>query len=59
MSKIQRSIQNVTGNITVVEGDVIVTDPSKGIVMEDDVGTQSRIKIVDDGGTKAIELESV
>ena len=59
MASIRRSIQSVTGNMTVNTGDVVVTDTSKGVVMEDQVGDTSRIKIVDDGGVKTIEVEQI
>jgi len=59
MSSIHRSIQTVTGNMTVNDGDVIITNPNDGLVMEDNVGDTNRLKIVDDGGVKTIEVEQI
>jgi len=59
MSSIHRSIQTVTGNMTVNDGDVIITNPDDGLVMEDNVGDTNRLKIVDDGGVKTIEVEQI
>ena len=59
MSDIRRSLKNVQGDVTVTEGDVIVTDPTKGLVMEDNNGDTDRIQPYDDGGVKTIKVEQV
>ena len=59
MSKIRRSLQGVTGDLTVTEGDIIVSEVDKGVVMEDNVGDSNRMKIVDDDGVKTIEVETI
>lgn len=59
MAKIHRSLKNVQGDMTVTDGDVVVTDTTKGIIMTDNVGDTDRMKIVDDSGTKAIEVEQI
>lgn len=59
MSKITRSMNNVSGDITVAGGDVVITDPAKGIVMEDNTGDLDRLKLVDDAGVKTTEVEEV
>jgi len=45
--------------MTVNDGDVIITNPDDGLVMEDNVGDTNRLKIVDDGGVKTIEVEQI
>jgi hypothetical protein len=47
----------VVQNITVQEGDVTVQNPDSGIVMTDNVGDDSRLKIVDDNGVKTLIIE--
>jgi len=59
MSNIQRSRTISTGDITINEGDVIITNPANGIVLEDNVGDQNRIKVIDDDGVKTIEVEEI
>ena len=59
MATIRRSLKTVEGDMTVNTGDVVVSDTSKGVVMEDQVGDTSRIKIVDDGGVKTIEVTQI
>ena len=59
MSGVTRSNNNVHGDSNVTGGDVVITDSDKGIVLTDDVGGQSRIKIVDDNGTKTITVEEI
>lgn len=59
MSMIRRSLQSVTGDITVIEGDIIVTDPTKGIVMQDNVGDTNRVQPYDDAGVKTIEVTEI
>ena len=57
MSMIIRA-RNVTQGDTIInEGDVIITNPDNGIIMEDNVGDQNRIKVIDDEGTKTIVVE--
>ena len=58
MSTIRRS-RISSPSITVNEGDVTIVNPAKGVVMEDNVGDSNRLKIVDDGGVKTIEVETI
>ena len=59
MSDIQRSRQVTEGDTIVNEGDIIITNSNKGIVMEDNVGGMDRVKVVDDDGVKTIVIEEV
>jgi len=59
MSDIQRSRQVTEGDTIVNEGDIIITNSNKGIVMEDNVGDMDRVKVVDDDGVKTIVIEEV
>jgi len=59
MSDIRRSLRNITGDITINEGDVIITDPTKGLVMEDNVGDTDRVQPYDDGGVKTVKVEEL
>jgi len=49
----------VTGDATVNSGDVIITDPAKGVVVVDQNGDSCRIKVVDDDGMKSVQVEEV
>lgn len=59
MSMIQRSRTTIQGDTIVQNGDLIVTNANNGIVMTDNVGDQSRVKVVDDAGTKTLEIEEI
>jgi len=59
MSKIRRSPTNVTGNLTVTQGDVKIETPDAGIILTDTAGDQSKVKVVDDNGVKTLEIEEI
>jgi hypothetical protein len=59
MSNIQRSLKTSEGSVTVNNGDVVVTDPDKGILLKDNVGDTVRIKVIDVNGIKTVEIEQV
>lgn len=59
MSKINRSLKNVTGNLTVIEGDVVVEETGKGVVINDQLGNDARVKVYDDSGVKTVLVEDV
>lgn len=47
------------GDTIVQTGNVVVENPDSGVVMTDNAGDTSKIKIVDDGGVKTIVVEEV
>lgn len=57
MSTIQRSRITVQGDMTITEGNVVISNPDSGIVMTDNVGDVNKLKIIDDGGVKTIVVE--
>jgi hypothetical protein len=57
MSTITRSRTTVQGDITVNNGDIVISTPDKGVTMTDNVGDVNTLKIVDDGGVKTIVIE--
>ena len=60
MSKIHRSLKNVQGDITIAEGDVVITDPSKGLVTDDQLGDTNRLKSIDVGGdVKSVTVDEI
>jgi filamentous hemagglutinin family protein len=60
MSSITRaSSNNIEGNLTVNNGDVVILSPSKGVVTEDASGDANRVKSADDAGVKTVEVETI
>ena len=59
MSKIQRSLHNVTGDLTVNEGDIVVDDSTKGLILTNLSDDQKRILAREDSGTDVLEMEDV
>jgi hypothetical protein len=57
MSDIKRSLKNVQGDLTITNGDLKITDATKGIVMTDNVGDTDKIKVYDDDGVKSTTTE--
>lgn len=59
MSKIRRSSSNnVTGDLTVTDGDIKVVTTGKGLVAPDQNDVDRRIKPYDDGGTLTVAVEN-
>lgn len=52
--EIKRSIQSVSGNLTVSDGAVVITDPTKGVVFDD-----KRLVITNDAGSDVTEVSDV
>jgi hypothetical protein len=58
--KITRSLKTVTGDVTAKTGDVVISNPDKGIVMENqDSAVQQRIVIVTEDGEPTLKIEEV
>ena len=58
MSKLKRSIRNVTGDMTVT-GDIVVTDPTKGLVLTNPALDEKRVTAIKDGSIDALEINDV
>ena len=56
--KINRSLRNVTGTLTVTDGDVKIETGGKGFVAEDQNTVDRRIKPYDDAGTLTVAVEN-
>ena len=59
MSKIQRSLNNVSGDLTVTEGDIIVADKTKGLILTNLSDDQKRVLAREDAGHDVLEMEDV
>ena len=59
MSNIHRSLQNVTGDITVIDGDIVIQQVGKGLVVDNGDATNVRVNVVQDGGADVLQVEDV
>ena len=57
MSRIRRSLKTVQGDVTINEGDVVVTDNTKGVVLTQPDSDLKRVKCVEDAGQDVLEIE--
>jgi hypothetical protein len=47
----------ITGDLTMTNGDVIISDSTKGVVMNDG-SANHRVKVVDEAGNPVLEIEN-
>ena len=58
MSNLTRSLKNVQGDLTVTDGDVIITDKDSGLILTNQSDVAKRITMVEDGGQDTLEINN-
>lgn len=55
--KIIRSLKNVSGDLTVKDGDVVITDKDSGIILKNQAEDEKRVTVITEESIDALQIK--